>query len=110
MLDITVVDPALNHHVADLSEVRASEKHKKYDSLAGQHGATFYPIVIEAYGALHRECERFFVDVAKELPDALRPALKRALRTCIQQALIEGNAKVLYNAAFRLQEFAASWW
>jgi hypothetical protein len=110
ILDITVVDPALNHTVDEIADKRASEKHNKYDSLAERNGAIFFPIVLETYGSLHRECEVFFSLVAREVPEALRPALKRALRTAMQLALVEGNAKILYKAAHRLQEFAASWW
>ena len=76
-------------YVADL---RASEKHKKYDVLCVQKGLQMVPFSIESYGVIHHEALLFLSQLAMHADVAVRAALLQHALISLSFALQRGNA------------------
>lgn len=109
-IDISVTDPVAVGE--DALSKRAGEKHAHYDAFAGRIGVHFFPVVLEAYGAAHAECDIFLNTAARELPAGLRATFRRRTIIAIQAALLVGNARVVRAAIDRCLRMTSDlrWW
>lgn len=108
IVDVTVSDSVLQMD-RDLLIARAKEKHLKYDSLAELHRYKFYALVIDTYGAMHGEFDKFIDDMSREMPRHLRGGFCREMRSAIQLALLRGNAEIAEQAVLRLNKRHGVW-
>ena len=76
------------------ADLRATEKHKKYDVHCDNKGLKMVPFSIESYGVLHEEAVAFLTDLAMNADVAVRAALLQHALISLSFALQRGNALI----------------
>jgi hypothetical protein len=81
-----------SNRYAFAADLRATDKHKKYDANCDRKGMKMVPFSIESYGVLHEEAAEFLTDLAMNADVAVRSALLQHALISLSFALQRGNA------------------
>ena len=109
IIDVTVCDSVLAGGAPDFLEKAAKVKHGHYDELAEKETLTFFPVVINTYGAFHHSAVQFIEHMVCHVNPYQMGTLRRELKVAIQHALMEGNSKTIEAATSRLAARQGFW-
>ena len=109
IIDVTVCDSVLAGGAPDFLEKAAKVKHGHYDELAEKETLTFFPVVINTYGAFHHSAVQFIEHMVCHVNPYQMGTLRRELKVAIQHALMEGNSKTIEAAPSRLAARQGFW-
>ena len=114
-VDLTVVDPCADSHVAQAQTVgataaaAASGKNDKHGGNVAALGHKFYSLAVETYGHMDGEVWKAFRHVSTNLREEIRSAFVRDMMLALSISVQSGNAKLYDCALRRARRYAAYW-
>ena len=119
LVDVAIVHPLAPSHVKNASrsvlatsQLKATEKRKRYKLMADSQQATFSPFVCETTGGLHDSVMaviNFIAKMARERPSLYSgQCIKHSILDSVAIAIQRGNATIMVAAGIRARKAATS--